>query len=106
MVKSFTEAFSKVLNRSGPSHPILSKYKTPEAKIKEQSKQDKEARLKKSEREKKKLKAYNSSTDVVAEKQLKQAALRGVVKLFNEIQSKQIAFKYEKKQKITRKNCK
>ena len=89
---SFYAAFNKILSISIPSGqpPILFKYKTPEKKIADEIKKKKELRHKKVQKLIEKKKNYEKVTDFVREKTLRRVALKGVVKLFNDIASTQI----------------
>ena len=108
MVKSFAQALQKVLEKSIPhdTSPVLFKYSTPEKKFAEAAKAEKLEKSKNAERVKRKLKCYSSSTDVVIERTLKKAALKGVVRLFNELSAKQVSFEKQKKMKNAKKLCK
>lgn len=90
-IASFFTAFSRILAINIPQGqpPILYKYKTPEKKICDEIKKKKELRHKKVQKLLEKKKNYEKDTNVVKEKALRRIALKGVVKLFNEIASTQ-----------------
>ncbi|CAG9323494.1 unnamed protein product [Blepharisma stoltei] len=102
---SFFHSFSKILNAKIPENQpaILYKYKTPENKIAEQNREYKQKQAQKAEKEKEEKLNYNKITDVVKEKQLKQVALAGVVKLFNQITSRKIGHAVKKEKENSRK---
>lgn len=87
---SFTTAFKKVLDSKVPQERplVLSKYKTPEKKLQQHKKELKEKRLKQVEKHKT-PKTYTKETNILQETKLKKLALKGVVKLFNEINQRQ-----------------
>ena len=91
-VASFFTAFSKILSVAIPPNqpPILFKYKTPEKKLSEEIKRKKDLKHKKVQRLLEKKKNYEKDTDIVKEKALRRVALKGIIKLFNEIASTQI----------------
>jgi hypothetical protein len=97
---SFFSAFSKILATKIPENqpPVLYKYKTPEKKIAEEIKKKRVLHHKKTEKLMQKRKNYVESTDVVQEKYLRKTALKGVIKLFNEIAKGQV----DKQKKIAK----
>lgn len=97
-VRSFFTAFSKILATKIPENqpPVLFKYKTPEKKIAEEIKRKKELRHKKVQKLQEKKKNYENDTNVVLEKGLRRVALKGVIKIFNEVASAQLERKTKK----------
>ena len=95
---SFFEAFNKILFVNIPEgqSPVLFKYKTPEKKIAETLKQKKTQKHKQVQDLEKKKKNYMVATDFVREKSLKKIALKGVIKIFNEVNSAQTTQKHKK----------
>lgn len=97
---SFFSAFSRILALNVPENqpPVLFKYKTPEKKLAADLKTKKEQKHKKSQKMMEKRKYYQEATNVVHEKSLRRIALKGVIKIFNEISNAQFQ-KNEKKVK-------
>jgi hypothetical protein len=97
---SFFSSFSKILSINIPENqpPILFKYKTPEKKLAEEIKKKKELKHKKLQKLNEKKRNYQQSTDIVREKSLRKIALKGIIKIFNEISAAQFEQK-DKKQK-------
>lgn len=97
---SFFSAFSKILNLNVPENqpPVLFKYKTPEKKLAADLKSKKDQKHKKTQKMLEKRKYYKQATNVVQEKVLRKIALKGVIKIFNEISNAQFQ-KNEKKVK-------
>ena len=93
----FFTAFKRILNIPIPENqpPILFKYKTPERRIAEQAKAEKELRKKQADIRTAKESAHVKTTNTEQEDALKSIALKGVVKLFNDYQS-QLSEKKEK----------
>lgn len=102
---SFFSAFSRILSINIPENqpPILFKYKTPEKKIAEEIKRKKELKHKKLQKLLDKKKNYQQNTDVVLEKTLRKIALKGVIKIFNEISTTQFQTKEKKLKEGARK---
>ena len=102
---SFFASFSRILRIKVPEGqpPVFYKYKTPEKKIVEDFKKKKELKHKKVQRLIEKKKNYEKDTNIVREKGLRRSALKGVIKLFNEIATKQVENKEEKVKEGARK---
>ena len=86
----FFTSFKRILNIPIPENqpPVLFKYKTPERRIAEEAKREKELKLKQGEIRKAKEAAHVTTTNDEQEEALKSVALKGVIKLFNDYQSK------------------
>jgi molecular chaperone DnaK (HSP70) len=98
VLQSFFNSFQKILAIKIPEGqpPILYKYKTPEKKIAQEIKQKKDLRHKKIQKMLEKKKNYEKETDIVKEKALRKTALKGIIKIFNEIATAQVKNKEEK----------
>mmetsp|Transcript_23313 Transcript_23313/g.41422 ORF Transcript_23313/g.41422 Transcript_23313/m.41422 type:complete len:167 (-) Transcript_23313:16-516(-) len=91
MKTTFYDAFRKVLSANIPEGQpaILFKYKTPEKRIAEEQKHYNELQARKVKKRKEQEKAHTKETDYDYERQLRATALKGVVKVFNEISKAQ-----------------
>lgn len=84
--------------------PVLFALQAPEKVAAEKEK--KVLREKKALKLQKEMKVHRKDTDLTVEKELKRVALKGVLKLFNEVSEKQTLYKRNKKMKNARKLCK
>lgn len=84
--------------------PVLFGFQAPEKVV--EAKEKKLLREKKLLKLQKEMKVHRKDTDLTAEKALKTVALKGLLKLFNEVSEKQTQYKRDKKMKNERKQCK
>jgi hypothetical protein len=92
---TFYDAFCKVLGTNLPENQpaVLFKYKTPEKRIAEEQKHYNDLQARRVKKRKDQEKAYSKETDYDYERQLRSTALKGVVKVFNEVSKAQRAAK-------------